>query len=904
MGLPADFPTDPYQIIDSQLRWYPGTDVVDANEIASLLPPFVAQIRQHVHKWREAGYQGASNTSRHLLNQWFGSEHLIPTADENTFSFRYYFAQREAVETAIWLYEVAQAHDPYSLMRYDSSGRVSAGMFYETWTRYVFKLATGAGKTKVLSLLIAWSYFHKRYEANSQLSRNFLLIAPNIIVLDRLRDDFDGLKIFHSDPVLPPNGYGGHNWQDDFQMTLHIQDEVGAVSESGNLFLTNVHRIYSGEIAATFEDDDTSDYFLGPKRVAKTTENQLDVSDVVRAVDDLVILNDEAHHIHDSTLAWFQSIQDIDAKMRQRTGHGIAAQLDVTATPKHDSGAIFVQTVCSYPLVEAIRQGVVKTPVVPDEVSRSKLHEHASDKIADRYADHIKLGYLEWKKRYEDLLQAGKKAVLFVMTTTTSESDEVAEYLERTFEDLTGRVLVIHTKSNGEINEGFGNKDELERLRKASSDIDSLDSPYVAVVSVMMLREGWDVQNVISMVGLRPYTAKSQVLPEQTLGRGLRRMFRSDPDFKEYVSVVGTDAFLDFVQSIQSEGVDLEKVPMGSSGNGPQQPLLVEVDNEDKEKDLAGLDISLPKLSSRIRREMRNLDDLNVDDLPKPGLKVKEYTEEEQREIVFRDLDKDETAWATDLGEPIVATQQAVLAYLSKELMTRLRLVGGQDVLYGKLKRYVRDNLFETQVDLDDTNVLRNLSEPLARRTLLDTFAEAINSLTVVDVGTTQKVNEIKLSNTRPTVVNNQPYATSKKTLFNKIVGDSNLELRFAHFLDKAADVQAFAKNTRAVGFFIEYVNSSGEISHYYPDFLVRDKEGVVWVVETKGLEDLDVIRKWKRLVLWCADATSAADSTTTYRPLFVTEEAFNDIEKKVSTFAGLAEVLADAAPTTPEQAV
>jgi type III restriction enzyme len=84
---------------------------------------------------------------------------------------------------------------------------MSVGMFEENWTRYVLKLATGVGKTKVLSLLIAWSYFHKMYETDSSLSRNFLLIAPNIIVLDRLKDDFDELSIFYNDPVIPENGH-------------------------------------------------------------------------------------------------------------------------------------------------------------------------------------------------------------------------------------------------------------------------------------------------------------------------------------------------------------------------------------------------------------------------------------------------------------------------------------------------------------------------------------------------------------------------------------------------------------------------------------------------------------------------------------------------------------------------
>jgi superfamily II DNA or RNA helicase len=68
-------------------------------------------------------------------------------------------------------------------------------------------------------------------------------------------------------------------------------------------------------------------------------------------------------------------------------------------------------------------------------------------------------------------------------------------------------------------------QEELEALRKQANEIDSFESPYKAIVSVLMLKEGWDVRNVTTIVGLRAYAAKSNILPEQTLGRGLRKMY-------------------------------------------------------------------------------------------------------------------------------------------------------------------------------------------------------------------------------------------------------------------------------------------------------------------------------------------------------------------------------------------
>ena len=187
MGLHPDFPTDPYAIMDPSVRWYPGEAMLDEMGYEMLLPPLVHKVRRGAKAWRDKACDGASATTRALLNHWFNGEHLLPHANGSMGPFRRYFAQREAVESAIWLYEVERARDPYALMKYDSSGRVSKGMFDEDWPRYVMKLATGAGKTKVMSLLIAWCYFHKRYENDSDLSANFLLIAPNIIVLERLR---------------------------------------------------------------------------------------------------------------------------------------------------------------------------------------------------------------------------------------------------------------------------------------------------------------------------------------------------------------------------------------------------------------------------------------------------------------------------------------------------------------------------------------------------------------------------------------------------------------------------------------------------------------------------------------------------------------------------------------------
>jgi type III restriction enzyme len=871
LPLREQFPTDPYAILDPALRWYPGEELLMTEARGKLIPPLVEKVRQGVKAWRDGGYAGASDTTRTLLRWWFFEEHAVPDADGAMVPFRWYFAQREAVESAIWLYEVEQARDPYALMtRYDSSRALSRQMFPEAWCRYVMKLATGAGKTKVVSLLTTWSYFHKLYEPDSPLSTNFLLIAPNIIVLDRLRRDFDGARIFREDPLLPPDGWEGRTWDSDFQLNVHIQDEIGFVPERGNLFLTNIHRVYESGKDPSFDDEDTTDYFLGRKPVAKTTDSSVDLGVIIRDVNDLVVINDEAHHIHDPAMAWFKAIEDIAMRLRQK-GSDLSAQFDLTATPRHNDGSIFVQTISDYPLVEAIRQDVVKTPVLPDEASRAKLSEHPSSKFTEKYADYLDLGYLEWRKSYDELAKMNKKAVMFVMTDDTRNCDEVADYLKGRYPELDGSVLVIHTKNNGEISESSTgkSKDELDMLRAQSREIDSWDNENKAVVSVMVLREGWDVQNVTTIVGLRPYTSKARILPEQTLGRGLRRMFRGS-GIEEKVSVVGTQAFIDFVESIKSEGVDLEYRPMGEREPSPG-PMVIEVD---RDKDVDALDIELPRLTARIEREYKNLDAIDSLAFANRRLAVKKFSAEQQREIIFTDLDTGERSHVTRMDAEFTPTYQNVVGFLARTIMRDLRLVGGQDILFGKIKTFIEQRLFDRTVDLEDLNILRNLSEIEATRTIFENFKQAINALTVVDRGSAQIRDRIKLSQVRPYAVKQQRYLAAKKSIFNKVIGDNPLELDFAGFLERCADIESFAKNGVHMrpNFQIEYRKADGTIAPYHPDFLVKRNGNETWIIETKGREDLDDPLKWERLKVWCEDA-SKNDGERRFRALFVREE-------------------------------
>ena len=631
----------------------------------------------------------------------------------------------------------------------------------------------------------------------------------------------------------------------------------------------------------TAQDDNTMDYFLGKKAVATTNESSVDLDQIVRDIDELVILNDEAHHIHDERLAWFKSIEDIHNRLKMK-GDELALQVDVTATPRHNNGAIFVQTISDYPLVEAIHQDVVKHPVVPDEASRSKLQEEQSSKFTEKYRQYIHLGMIEWRKAYEEHAKVGKKAVLFVMTDDTRNCDEVAEYLSSTYPEFKEKdsVLVIHTKNNGEISESSTgkNKDELEKLRKLSNEIDKIDNPYKAIVSVLMLKEGWDVRNVTTIVGLRAYSSQSNILPEQTLGRGLRRMYFGE-DVTEYVSVVGTEAFMDFVESIRSEGVELERRKMGE-GSEPKTPIVVEIDHQNTKKNIEELDIEIPILTPRIYREYKNLSNLTIDNFGHKKISIRQFTDEQKREIVFRDIANGEITHKTMFDADFTPDYQSVVGYFTQTIMKELRLFSGFDVLYGKVRDFISGHLFETSVDLNDLNTLRNLSELEATKTIIETFKKEINALTVLDKGEAEVRDTIKISKCRPFVAKDQGYLIPKKSPFNKIIGDSHFELEFANFLEGCDDLVSYVKNYFSVHFKIDYKNADGFIADYYPDFIVKKSPKEIWIIETKGREDLDDVEKIKRLAQWCDDLNKA-QTKMQIGWLYIEQEQFEKYKPK-----------------------
>ncbi|MGB6229439.1 MAG: hypothetical protein WBF53_04860 [Litorimonas sp.] len=318
------------------------------------------------------------------------------------------------------------------------------------------------------------------------------------------------------------------------------------------------------------------------------------------------------------------------------------------------------------------------------------------------------------------------------MTDDTKNCDDVAEYLEGQYPDLHGSVLTIHTNKTGQISDAKSKQDELQHLRAQANLIDSWESPYKAVVSVLMLKEGWDVRNVTTIVGLRAHSSSSNILPEQTLGRGLRKMYPGGG--REEVSVIGTEAFMDFVKGISAEGVVLEPTSMGPGG-GTFRTRIVSIDHDNPSKDIAAMDIRIPVLGPRLYREYGALEGFSISEDDFDPVPYKNFPEAEKREFRFMSVTTGEENHVTERSNVFIGDHRSIVRFFADSLKKELKLVSGFDALYPALRDFMKHSLFGQTVDMEDANTHRNLSEPKVMETIRNTFKSVVNRRTVMDKG-------------------------------------------------------------------------------------------------------------------------------------------------------------------------
>lgn len=800
----------------------------------------VPAIREAVKAWRAQGYKGVTETTRELLNFWFYTDHILPNGQ----SFRFHTAQREAVETLIFIFEVAKVRTRKELLeKYAFNTKDLRLPPYDEFARYCIKMATGSGKTFVMSMSIVWQ-FANYLRGEDGYANTFLILAPNVIVFDRLKTDFESGKIFRTLPFIPKH----LQWLWD--MDYYMRGDTERAYTQGALYLTNIQQFYERNTRNSHEETDIMTAMLGNIPPTQKTEIS-DFDERIAKRDGLVIvINDEAHHTHDEESEWNKFIRKLHSQK------SIAAQLDFSATPRYSKGSLFAWTIFDYPLKQAILDRIVKRPVK----GIAQIEEARSNIASVRYSGFLTAGVERWREYAKQLSPLNKKPILFIMMNSTEEADDVGDWLRTKYPTEFGgdKTLIIHTDRSGEVS-----KKDLDIARKAAREVDHEQSPVNAIVSVLMLREGWDVQNVTVVVGLRPYTAKANILPEQTIGRGLRLMFRNQYNsYTERVDIIGNRAFMEFVKDLEK----LEDLKFETFQLGKDKLNILTVQPMEDKKDF---DIGIPDISPILGRkkslaeEIAEIDVMkfNINKLPLKGKEI-----EDTKTFIYegRDILTDEKLLEREYSIPPAQTAEEVIGYYARRITQNIKLPSHFAVLAPKIRDFFERKAFGQKVDLNDPVVIKAISSNIASYVVIKEFEKALREM-VIEQKEPQLISKNRFLSSTPPFPTSKKVLEAKKTVFNYTPCDNEFEYAFARFLDKADDVKSFAKIPEQFGFCIQYTDTLANIRNYFPDFIAVNNDGSHWIIETKGREDIEVKLKDNAAINWCKTASELTKENWNY---------------------------------------
>jgi type III restriction enzyme len=852
-------------------------EIVDGRRPSKML--LVNRLREAVDRWRDNGYPGTSSVTQRLFQFWFEEDHLL-----NGSAFKYYFGQREAVETLVYLIEIEKNHDAkplidsfaeifkkdmfeYSIEHQTTmDGRRQIRRYFpeldsdglqdlppENLRRYAFKMATGSGKTYVMAMIIVWSYFHKKMVKGSDLSTNFLIVAPNVIVYQRLEKDFASNKIFNELPLIPPE------WQ--WNLKVILRGESTEPDPGGNLFLTNIHQIHLSR-EEEWTPANAVDAILGRKPVKDLASYQRSMLERIKSLKDMVVINDEAHHVHDEELVWYKTLMSIHETIPK----GLSLWLDFSATPKDQNGTYYPWIICDYPLAQAVEDRIVKAPLIVHQVKRSDPEKVTKNNVIDVCGEWLLAGLERWKEHYKTYKSLGPRPVLFIMAANNGIADEIGSWLvdKRSKTGLKKEeVLVIHTDATGEIT-----KSSLEEARKAARDIDLPTNKIKVIVSVLMLREGWDVKNVSVVLGLRPFTGKAKILPEQAVGRGLRLMENISPDRTQTLEVLGTKDFEDFVRGLEKEGLGVKTVM-----KPPPPPIKIEPVQE-KIKYNISIPLTRPVFSHNYKK-LSSIDPLKLDPI---------YDQEDLEEVYRINLRMEFATTETEVHRAVISPgfpplTQEVLSSITNKVIAEARLSNVFAEIYPIVRAYVENRCFGRKIDLEKENIRNRLRDIILQQGIAKYLARKISELTSEKREIEFEEEEFKLSDTQPFVWRRR-HLQCERTIFNYVATYNDFESEFAKFLDRCPDILRFsALAEHFTRFRVDYLSPSGAIKFYYPDFVAVQKgensKEINWIIETKGQIYEAVAYKEASILDWCKKVSAQTGNTWKY--IRVDQKVFAD---------------------------
>lgn len=820
---------------------------------------FVNQLRKEIRDWRHAGYPGTAIVSGRLLEWWFERDD-----ERRATGKRFFFCQQEAVETVMYLYEVQNRR------RMPETGDL---------LRYALKLATGTGKTVVMGLFIVWATLHKRKVSGSTLSSNFLVMVPNLTVRDRVSGAprGDGLdpageqNLYEMFEMIPPE------YRDEFHPNILVRNWQGIPLEAKR-------EDWIGEGDLPMEEG----RFI-PQAVLRAMQRRANqdpnasLKRLLKGWRDLVIINDEAHHVYGEKrtrkdeepeyIKWSKILERISKAAR------VSLVIDMSATPWYGSGSpkpegtLYEWLVADFSVYDAFESGLVKVVRLPDPDEHGRVYLDLWDLVKgartkEEYLRSCKGAiasiYSSWKKDYEEWLGTlefarGPSPVLLCVADSAQRASWLFEHLTREYEllrnpdDEDRRGWTTIQVDSKVFDADKGNEGVLREMVNTVGSQGKAGEHVRCIVSVNMLSEGWDVKSVTHILGLRAFG--SPLLTEQIIGRGLRRtnydVLNQPIEERPEGSEETVDAF-----GIPFIGFPVEKRKRPRTGEWGQRAVWIEPDSKK-----IRFQVRIPNTRSWAVGVTSSLAEmLRVVDLPKIRLNPKETPPDVQvRPVVGGSPEAIMTLEQVRLEWPLLRT-----AFLMAEELFQATNPGsaadlGIGPTFDELLDVSRVYL-ETRVEplsLDGLNAdARDIGIYYWRRQALDVLETAIRGAgaagteAVPILGSPEWLDSQNIRRFQWTGL----LADGKRCHLNKLPCHTELEKKFANFLDRTSDVQRYLKNER-FGFSITYYESNRP-RQYFPDFLIfaKDAKGrdVMWVAETKGEIRLNTAIKSESAHLWC----------------------------------------------------
>ena len=862
----------------------------DPGEFVEL--PLVNKIRPRVDAWRTADYPGASGITRRLLKHWRDTEQREGK--------RFFFCQLEAIETLMWLAEAPES-DRVGIKVPGDSGE---------FTRLCSKMATGSGKTILMSMLIAWQVLNKvTYPQDKRFSKNILVIAPGLTVRNRLE-------------VLVPGSAG--NYYHEFQIIPPGLEDKLRQGQTCRVQVRNWHKL-DWESEEQLNKRRSVD-----KRGALSDEAYVrEVLGEMHTAENILVINDEAHHAwrvppkvkiagisKDELKEATKWVGGLDRIHRAR---GILMCYDLTATPFAPTGrksgeeTLFGWIVSDFGLNDAIESGLVKTPrvVVRDDGEqtskyKSKFYHIYTDPevkpdLNRKVEPHIPLpdlvgmGYYflgkDWletaKKWREDGVNAPPVMITVANLVHTAARVQYAfEHKRIRIEELCDPERILHIDSkvldeaeaqeepaellvaanavdekdeeadeetveeNGDApKKKLTKKERAERLRKTVDTIGREGQPgerIQNVISVGMLSEGWDAKTVTHIMGLRAFT--SQLLCEQVVGRGLRRTsYEVNP-------VTGL---------FEPEYVNIFGVPFtflpheGSADAPPPPPAKGKTRIEPLAERRAQYEMTWPNVI-RIDHEYRPILSLIPEKITR--LVLDAYKTPSIAELAPMIDGKPDFTKLKEIDLAGLAQRfrmQRIVFETASEVYDQMapKWKGSREYLLAQLVRLVEQYIDSGRVIVDpplfnEDDKRRRIVITLNMTKVVQHLWEAIrseNALTLEPVFDTER--PIRSTGDMLPWYSGKPCEHTQRSHINMCVYDSRWEANESLELDRNQNVLAWVKNDH-INFEITY-SFRGIIHKFRPDYLVRLANGKTLILEVKGQDDQQQQTKRDFLAEW-----------------------------------------------------